>query len=493
MTQYLESEMWKDLPWKQFRKETFRLQKRIYKASRNDDVSTVLNLQKRLFTSRGARLLAIRQVTQLNSGKKTAGIDGKASLTPKQRLMLEEELRIEGMRWQHLGVREVSIPKPDGTDRILKIPTIRDRAWQCLVKLVVEPAHEAKFHALSYGFRPGRCTHDAQKVIFCNLNSRSNGKTKRILELDIEKCFDRINHSTIMELVIAPQFIKTCLYKCLKVGVNPEFPDQGTPQGGVISPLLANIALNGIEDIHHSIRYADDMIFFLKPHDNEDVILSEIKKFLADRGMNIKLQKTKVTRTTTGFDFLGWNFCNSRSGKFICRPSRTNFTNFKKKIKNLINNSTIKIEARVNKITPIVRGWLLYHQYCDMSYHDLWKLNNYVYKKITRRSSISYEDSIKLIKKAFPKIGYRINKFVNVKQDRSPFDGDFSYWSKRKSNVYNSMTLRLLYKQSFTCSYCNFKFHDDERVHLHHIDGDHNNWKPYNVTVVHRSCHVLLH
>ena len=112
----------------------------------------------------------------------------------------------------------------------------------------MEPAHEAKFHARSYGFRPGRCAQDAQKVIFLNLNNNANGKTKRILELDIEKCFDRIKHSTIIDNIIAPRFIKIGLYKCLKAGVNPKFPDQGTPQGGVISPVLANIALNGIED-----------------------------------------------------------------------------------------------------------------------------------------------------------------------------------------------------------------------------------------------------
>lgn len=489
-----KSEMWKGLPWKQFRKDTFRIQRRIYEASREDDIPRVLYLQKLLFRSYGARMLAIRQVTQLNAGKKTAGIDGKASLTIKQRFLLEQELDREGMKWIHKGVKEIDIPKPDGTFRPLKIPTIRDRAWQCLVKYVVEPAHEAKFHSHSYGFRPGRSTHDAQKVIFCNLNSRINGKSKRILELDIEKCFDRINHSTIMEKIIAPGFIKSGLYKCLKVGINPEFPEQGTPQGGVISPLLANIALNGIEDIHPSVRYADDMVFFLKPGDSEDVILSKVKHFLALRGMNIKFSKTKITRTIDGFDFLGWHFVNTISGKFICRPSKNNYVNFKKKVRSIIQNPAIKISDRVTKIAPIVRGWRNYHKYCDMSKHGLWDLNRYVYKKINnRKSSITYDDSIKLIKQAFPNIGYQINKFVNVKRDRSPFDGDLIYWSKRKSQLYDSATRRLLHKQSFTCNYCNLKFNDNEDVHLHHIDGNHKNWMPYNVCIVHKSCHGYLH
>jgi retron-type reverse transcriptase len=124
----------------------------------------------------------------------------------------------------------------------------------------MEPAHEATSHARSYGFRTGRSAHDAQRLLYNNLNSRCGGKGKRLIELDIEKCFDRISHKSIMERLIAPLGIKTGIFRCLKAGVNPEFPSQGTPQGGVVSPILANIALNGIEEIHHSIRYADDMV-----------------------------------------------------------------------------------------------------------------------------------------------------------------------------------------------------------------------------------------
>ena len=129
---------------------------------------------------------------------------------------------------------------------MLKVPTIADRAWQCLAKYVLEPAHEATFHARSYGFRTGRSAHNAQKYLFDNLRSTCNGINKRVIELDIEKCFDRINHSAIMDRLIAPRELKLGIFRCLKAGTNVEFPDQGTPQGGVCSPLLANIALNGI-------------------------------------------------------------------------------------------------------------------------------------------------------------------------------------------------------------------------------------------------------
>ncbi len=184
------SESWKNLPWKKFRKDLFRLQKRVWKAVRAEDMQKARSLQKLIIRSQAARFLAIRQVTQLNAGKKTAGIDGKLALNFKERFELEEQLRLKATSWKHKGLREIPIPKKDGTKRILKVPTISDRAWQCLAKYALEPAHEATFHSRSYGFRPGRSAHDAQKILFLNLSSRANGIKKRIIELDIKKCFD---------------------------------------------------------------------------------------------------------------------------------------------------------------------------------------------------------------------------------------------------------------------------------------------------------------
>ncbi len=227
------SESWKKLPWKKFRRNLFNLQKRVFKAVRAGNKRKTLSLQKLILKSQAARLLAIRQVSQLNAGKKTAGIDGKKSLTFKERFELEELLKASSNNWVHQGLREIPIPKKDGTTRMLKIPTIADRAWQCLAKHALEPAHEATFHARSYGFRPGRSAHDAQKILFSNLNSNAKGINKRVIELDIEKCFDRISHTTIMDNLIAPKGIKLGIFRCLKAGTDPEFPEQGTPQGGV--------------------------------------------------------------------------------------------------------------------------------------------------------------------------------------------------------------------------------------------------------------------
>ncbi|MFM7754008.1 MAG: reverse transcriptase domain-containing protein, partial [Cyanobium sp.] len=228
-----------------------------------------------------------------------------------------------------------------------------------------------------YGFRTGRSAHDAQKILFSNLNSKAKGKDKRVLELDIEKCFDKINHSAIMDNLITPKGLKLGIFRCLKAGTNIGFPDQGTPQGGVVSPLLANIALNGIESIHKSkdkngrisepsVRYADDMVIILKPNEDATATLEKISKFLTDRGMNVSKKKTKITATTDGFDFLGWHFKVQNNGKFRCIPSVDNFKAFRKKVKHIVNNSNYGAKVKAEKLAPLVRGWRQYHKHCKM-------------------------------------------------------------------------------------------------------------------------------
>lgn len=175
------SEQWKTLNWKKIQRQVFHLQRKIYQAVREGDMVKAKRFQKLLMRSYSAKLLAIRQVTQLNAGKKTAGIDGKKALTFRERFELLKKLNKEAMIWKHKKLRKIPIPKKNGKIRLLKVPTIADRAWQCLVKYSLEPAHEATFHARSYGFRTGRSALDAQKYIFDNLKSTVNGYKKRIL------------------------------------------------------------------------------------------------------------------------------------------------------------------------------------------------------------------------------------------------------------------------------------------------------------------------
>jgi RNA-directed DNA polymerase len=503
---YKTSESWKALPWKKFRQNLFRLQKRVYKAVLVGDKRKARLLQKLILKSTSARFLAIRQVSQLNAGKKTAGIDGKKSLSFEERFNLEELLKMNSGNWKHQGLRETPIPKKDGTTRMLKIPTIADRAWQCLAKYALEPAHEATFHARSYGFRTGRSAHDAQNYIFKNLRSPSNGIEKRVIELDIEKCFDRINHSEIMDELIAPKGLKLGIFRCLKAGVNPEFPEQGTPQGGVVSPLLANIALNGIESIHRykdkwynhcepSIRYADDMVIILRPEDDAIEILERISEFLRKRGMNVSQKKTKITAATDGFDFLGWHFKVQKNGKFRCIPSVDNFKAFRKKVKHIVNNSNYGATTKAMKLAPVVRGWRNYHKFCKMdgSRNSLYHIEKRAYTVFNKETKQNRYSSKKLLDKAFPKVPYSENKHISVKGTKSPYDGDIAYWSERNSKLYDGEASKALKKQNHRCASCGLKFIDEERVHLHHIDGNHANWKKNNLEAIHESCHDYKH
>ncbi|MEH1908685.1 group II intron reverse transcriptase/maturase [Nostoc sp.] len=515
---YKTSESWKVLPWKKFRRNLFRLQKRVYKAVQVGDKRKARSLQKLILKSTSARFLAIRQVSQLNAGKKTAGIDGKKSLSFEERFNLEELLKMNSGNWKHQGLREIPIPKKDGTTRMLKIPTIADRAWQCLAKYALEPAHEATFHARSYGFRTGRSAHDAQKYISNNLRSTCNGIEKRVIELDIEKCFDRINHSAIMDELIAPKGLKLGIFRCLKAGVNPEFPEQGTPQGGVVSPLLANIALNGIESIYRyhsqycegkritpktsaekivepSIRYADDMVIILRPEDDATEILERISEFLRKRGMNVSQKKTKVTAATDGFDFLGWHFKVQSNGKFRSTPSVDNFKAFRKKVKHIVNNSNYGATTKAEKLAPVVRGWRNYHKFCKMdgSRNSLYHIQKRAYTVFNKETKQNRDSSKKLLDKAFPKVPYSENKHTSVKGTKSPYDGDTAYWSERNSKLYNGETSIALKKQNHRCASCGLKFIDEERIHLHHIDENHANWKKNNLEAIHESCHGYKH
>ncbi len=489
------SELWKSFNWKKASKRLFRLQRRVYKAVQRLDKRNARKLQKLILKSKGARMLAIRQVTQLNAGKKTAGVDGKASLTFEERFNLETQLSLNHTDWKHQKLREIPIPKKDGTTRMLKVPTISDRAWQCLAKYALEPAHEATFHARSYGFRTGRSAHDAQKILFLNLRSNANGIDKRVIELDIEACFDRINHSTIMDNLIAPAGLKLGIFRCLKAGTNIGFPDQGTPQGGVVSPLLANIALNGIESIHPSVRYADDMVIILKPSDNAEIILEKISSFLAARGMKVSERKTKVTATKDGFDFLGWHFKVQKNGKFRCVPSMDNHRAFRKKVKSIVNNSNYGAIVKAQKLSPIVRGWRQYHKFCKMdgTRNSLYHIQNRAFKVLNKETNQNRYTSKSLLDKAFPTVPYSENKHINVKGEKSPYDGDVSYWSERKSKLYNGMTSKALKRQNHECKACGLKFVGDEKIQLHHVDKNHNNWKQNNTVAIHESCHDYIH
>ncbi|GET42976.1 group II intron reverse transcriptase/maturase [Microseira wollei] len=491
-----QADNWKELPWKKFQKVVFRLQTRIFKARKNGNLKLVTKLQKLLLNSKAAKYLAVRQVTQLNQGKATAGVDGKTALNCKQRMQLANQL--EGWKtWEHRKLRLVLIPKKDGTMRKLGIPTIGDRAYQCLLKLALEPSAEATFHGNSYGFRPGRKAHDVQKRLFTALRSFANGKDKTILEMDIEKCFDRISHQTILEKVELPKAAMKGLKKAIKAGVKGEFPQSkmGTPQGGTISPILANIALNGVESLLPKatcLRYADDMVFIFKKELTEaeqDTTLRTISNFLDQRSLKVKESKTRYVKATDSFDFLGWNFAVKPKGKFRSTPSKESTQKVKSKVKVMMKDSRFSLEDRIAKCGSLIRGRRKYNRYCDMSQHALWETALWTWKFIRKQGRYDRHQTNAIIHQAFPTVSWSVNNHVNVKGDKSPFDNDLIYWSKRSNNNYDGIYLKLLKKQSHTCTACGLKFLSEDKVELHHIDGNHDNWKPNNLEVLHRHCH----
>jgi group II intron reverse transcriptase/maturase len=456
-------------------------------------------------------MLAVKRVTQLNKGKNTAGVDGKKVLTPRARIKLVEKLKQEWAKWDHQELRPVEIPKSNGKTRTLKIPTIADRAWQALLKSAIEPAHEATFHARSYGFRPGRGTHDAQEYVFLNLKGNSRRKSgpatnKKVIELDIEKCFDTISHKAILDRLIAPQCVKSGLLKCLRAGtVDIKYPKnsnevtiEGTPQGGVISPLLANVALNGIEEICPSVRYADDMVFFIKDEDGlnrPQLILRRVESFLAERGMRMSQEKTRVTDPKEGFDFLGWNFRVQSNGKCKSSPSKKNQEKFIEKMDSLRLDMKLSAEELVSKVAPIVRGWCNYHKYTDGSSvkRTMWFVNHALFKRFNKGKKTTYEEAVRMAKEACPTVETKTNGFVMVKGNKSVYDGDITYWSKRNNSMYEGLKAQIIMKQRYVCNECGLKLlMSDDNAEIHHVDRNHANNRLDNLVALHRSCHMKL-
>jgi RNA-directed DNA polymerase len=391
---------WSDIDWKVVERKVFKLQKRIYRASQSGNVKLVRKLQRLLTKSYYARLLATRRVTQDNQGKKTAGVDGVKSLNPKQRLEMVNNLKITG---KAKPSRRIWIPKP-GTDekRPLSIPVMYDRCLQALGKCALEPQWEAIFEANSYGFRPGRCPQDAIEAIFNAIRY----KPKYVLDADIAKCFDKIDHNKLLDKINTYPKLRRQIKAWLKNGVldNGVFTDteEGTPQGGVMSPLLANIALHGMENRIKEyarsqkgkklqnekaislIRYADDFVII---HHDLNVIFDcqeIIKDWLKEIGLEMKPSKTKITHTlneykgNVGFDFLGFNIRQFPVGKdhsgkdtqkeilgfkTIIRASKEKIDLHIKKIGDTIRRMrTARQQAVISELNPIIKGWSNYYK-----------------------------------------------------------------------------------------------------------------------------------
>lgn len=409
---------WDSIEWTQVNSRVSRIQHRIYKASRKGDTKRVHWLQKFLIRSLDAKLLAVRQVTSLNKGKLTAGVDKKVVVTAEERINLAMNLELDG---QATPIRRVWIPKPGKAEkRPLGIPTIRDRACQALAKFALEPQWEAIFEPNSYGFRPGRSAHDAIESIFLNLH---HNRPKWVFDADIKKCFDRIDHDALLgKLNTYPQMHRQ-IRAWLKAGVMEGYANRpsetvgessiGTPQGGIISPVLANIALHGLENHLKSyvaklpmkpnpssgrgrlvkekalgiVRYADDFVIF---HENKMILelcISETKKWLEQIGLEISEEKSALRCTRGGFNFLGFQIITVRKitvGRYKVKivPSKKAKNNFLLKIRDIIQlNKSVSSYDLICMLRPVILGWANYYRYCECK-STFHKLTHMIFQKI---------------------------------------------------------------------------------------------------------------
>lgn len=329
---------WRTLSWEKSLNNLFRLQRRLFFSFFVFDVKRALSIQKLILKSNSARLLAIRDVTQISSVRKIAGIDGKTFLTFRERFELNENLKLNFNNWEPNVLRKVFLSKKDYESNFLLVPTISDRVWHTLVKFSVEPIHESTFHTRSYGFRTSRSVHQLQKLIFMHLSKNSYGFQKRFMYLHLGKIFSRFDHTFLLRSIVSPRGIKVGISRCLELGFCPEFLEKIDNTLGLES-LFSNILINSIEKIHSCVRYGYHMLFFLKPFDDEIIILKKIIAFLQYRSMNYTEIQTHIFSGIIGFDFLEWHFKVSRDGSFFSTPSFGNYQKFLKRVKHIINNS----------------------------------------------------------------------------------------------------------------------------------------------------------
>lgn len=548
---------WNTIDWRKVNVEVFKLQKRIYRASSCGNTETIHRLQKLLLKSRSAVLLAVRRVTQENKGKRTAGVDGLSSLNVKERLRLAEKILQNPYDTRVKPLRRKWTPKPgkDGK-RPLGIPVIEDRSRQALVKLALEPEWEAKFEPNSYGFRRARSSHDAIEAIYRQIRL----VPKWVLDADIAGCFDNINHEALLGKLGTFPKLRRVIKAWLKSGVLDNgtlFPtEEGTPQGGVISPLFANIALHGLEKAVKDafpknccipgenryvpwkpqvIRYADDFVILHRDRKAIEKAQKVAAEWLKQMGLEMKPSKTRIVHTLekhdgeVGFDFLGFNIRQYPRSESSCiripktgkptgftpsiRPSNESQKRLLQMIKQILKSNQAVSQIRlINLLNPVIRGWGNY--YSKVVSQDVFgRLESIIFKQLMAwanyrhpnkghkwiaRKYWSFSDKwefgvrnrIKLVR--LPEIPIR--RHVGLRVAKSPYDGDWIYWSQRLGQYPDmpkskSIKLRL---QDGICSSCGLHFCPDDEMVILHLDGNKNNFHRDNMTLVHKRCVATL-
>jgi RNA-directed DNA polymerase len=535
---------WNSVNWRVVNRRVRTLRHRIFRASQQGDYRTVASLQKLMLRSYSNRLQAVRRVTQVNHGKRTAGVDQVLIKTPKARGAFVDSLRTY-QPWRAMPTKRVSIPKANGTQRPLGIPTMRDRALQAMVKNSLEPSWEARFEGTNYGFRPGRGCHDAIEKTF--RLARTNGRKQWVVDADIEGAFDHIDHDFLLQ-TIGPAPGRELIRQWLKAGYvdrhvfHPTVA--GTPQGGVISPLLANIALHGMEAAigvtrnkagaiispRAVVRYADDFVVFCETKDDAQEVVHLLRDWLDHRGLTLSTEKTRIVHLTEGFNFLGFNVRhyptqNTASGyKLLIKPSRESVA----QIRSTVRQHWLELKGHnvrdvLHRLNPIIRGQANYYR-IGVASETFSALDNWMFHRAVRWVRSTHPTKPTYWTKArywgclapnrrdtwvfgdtrtgaflWKYSWFRIQRHILVQGSASKDDPALrAYWDQRAMAGATSLSPRLqrvARRQRYSCEVCGDSLFNDEELHRHHItpksQGGTNTDE--NLTLRHLYCHQQIH
>jgi RNA-directed DNA polymerase len=529
---------WHQITWEHAHINVRRLQVRIVKATQAGRWGKVKALQRLLTRSFSGKALAVRRVTE-NRGKRTAGVDGETWSTPEQKATAIGALRQRGYRPRPL--RRIYIPKSNGKKRPLGIPTMRDRAMQALYLLALDPIAETTADPHSYGFRTSRSTADAIEQCFTAL--ARGDRAQWVLEGDIKSCFDRISHDWLLAHIPTERAI---LQKWLKAGFIERHAfhptTEGTPQGGIISPVLANLTLDGLERLllaHYPrknarggqakvnlVRYADD---FIVTGRSQELLESEVKplieRFLRQRGLELSSEKTSITHIERGFDFLGQTV-RKYQGKLLITPSKKNLKNFLAKARTVVKaNPQLRAGNLVLLLNPLLRGWAQYHRHVvsKKAFNDV---DNALFQTLWRWAKRRHPNRSRwwIADKYFRTVGsYRwvfhgevngkdytlrkvgripIQRHIKVKAEANPYDPKWEPYFERRLAVKvearlrgRRQILRLWKEQDGLCPVCKQLITELTGWHNHHIV-----WKvkggsdrDENRVLLHPNCHRQVH
>lgn len=530
---------WQAIDWLAAHQHVRRLQVRIVKAAQEGRWNKVKSLQHLLTRSYYAKALAVRRVTE-NSGKNTPGVDGEIWNTPQKKA--EGITKLQHRGYQPQPLRRVYIEKANGKQRPLGIPTMTDRAMQALWLLALDPIAEIRGDRNSYGFRKGRSCADAIQQCFIILAWKHGAQW--ILEGDIKSCFDKIDHQWLLDHI---PMDKKILRKWLKAGFMQDqrlySTDEGTPQGGIISPVLANLALDGLEKMLNDrypkntkhgkaakvnfIRYADD---FIITGSSQELLENEVKPmveaFLKERGLELSQEKTHITHISQGFDFLGQNLRKYTNGKLIIKPSKKNIKMFLDEIRTTIkNHKQIPAGQLVLILNRKIRGWVNYHRHVaskqtfakiDHEIFDaLWKwakrrhsnkgkrwIKQRYYTTVKGNNWIFYGEHLGSIRTLYQAASTRIIRHTKIQGEANPYDPEWEIYFEKRLTVKmrgnlrgRKQLLQLWNEQKGRCPVCKQPITELSGWHNHHII-----WRVRggtdsieNRVLLHPTCHQQVH